>query len=495
MRTSAGNRLSIRALSVASVITFAALVAFLIAVISTTAIRASHARLALEENTIASDVTVGLDRTLREYDRVANLWLISEDPDAQSTRAALESDARAQLITLQNYVGEPVEGQTLASLSSNVESYFQARRIAEAAAMTLEQKLRMLRPAFERTLESSERLRATNRADRLRSERALEAALSVQTRATLVCTGLLFVGLFAIVLGAREWVQRPILELQGAIRRFANGDKMARAKGGRLVETKELAARFNELTETIAQNRRDQLAYLAAVAHDLRGPLTAAKMLAQLIERAEAARTPASFRRLDQQHDRLTRMIEDLLDAARIEAGELELRLVPFDAREPVRNIAELYAQTTATHELSVEVPNEPVVVLGDVLRFEQVLSNLLMNAIKYSPGGGRVGVTLQPRAGEAELAVSDHGIGIAAEELPRLFQPFRRLARAKDAIPGAGLGLSSVRRIVDAHHGRIAVESAQNVGTTVRVIFPLAEGARPSPPAKKPDAPRAEPR
>ena len=109
--------------------------------------------------------------------------------------------------------------------------------------------------------------------------------------------------------------------------------------------------------------------------------------------------------------------------------------------------------------------------------RIEQVLGNLLSNAIKYSPGGGQVQVSLTVRGGVAEILVSDRGVGLDADELAKLFDPFQRMGRP-EAIPGTGLGLSVVKRIVEAHGGEVGVRSARGRGTTFTITLPALETA-----------------
>ena len=166
-------------------------------------------------------------------------------------------------------------------------------------------------------------------------------------------------------------------------------------------------------------------------------------------------------------------MIDDLLDATRIEAGQLELRFEKVDARAIVRDVFELFETSSAKHELWLEVPSDEVPLQCDPLRVEQVLTNLVSNAVKYSPGGGRVVMALEPRREAVLFRVSDCGLGIPEDELPYIFEPFRRSNSSRNGIAGVGLGLSVARRIVEAHHGRIHISSTQGQGTVVEVNLP----------------------
>jgi signal transduction histidine kinase len=135
-----------------------------------------------------------------------------------------------------------------------------------------------------------------------------------------------------------------------------------------------------------------------------------------------------------------------------------------------LREILQLFDGTLTDRPLSVRVPDRPVPIRCDRGRLEQVLTNLLSNALKYSPAESAVEV----RGGEAVFRVTDHGIGIDPRDLPRVFEPFRRVGLSRETVLGVGLGLFVVRRIVEAHGGRIEAESQPGQGSTFRVFLPL---------------------
>jgi signal transduction histidine kinase len=237
---------------------------------------------------------------------------------------------------------------------------------------------------------------------------------------------------------------------------------------------REAIEAFNEMTTALRMQRAAQLAYLGGVAHDLRNPLSAVSMALELVrtEPSEEQRANA-VELVDRQVARLARMVGDLLDATRIEAGQLELHTTPVELRALCREVVDLYRATARGQEIAVRAPEEPVVVDADPLRVEQVIGNLVSNAIKYSPRGGPIDVVVRGDAAHAVLEVSDRGIGMSREQIADLFVPFRR--SAKDVAPGVGLGLSVVLRIVRAHGGSIEVESELGAGSTFRVTLPLA--------------------
>lgn len=492
-----GRGLSLRAISLISLVVFGLLVFGLAAGLLITSRFVWRATEKVELDTQAISLTEEIDQTLREHSRLGNLWVATLEHQVDVTRSALESDMRRLLIEIQGHPSTSAEeARLVATLSGDVSAYLAERAALEAAGLPLDEIVRRLRPAIDRALTSSSSLRRVNQENLSQTKLAADRALRFQYDLVLVAAVVTVIGLALVSLGVRWLVVQPVLDLAAVVRRFQAGDTEAKAKDGPLREMRHLAAAFNEMVDTITGARRDQLTFLAAVAHDLRNPLSGLKILVQSLERAPTAATPERFRRLDRQLDRLARMVGDLLDATRIESGQLELRLEDFDLRDTARAMVDLYAPTTTTHEVILKVPEEPVIIHADPLRIEQILSNLLSNAIKYSPGGGRVEVLVKAVDGQAELSVSDRGVGIPAEDFPSLFQPFRRRPSTA-AIPGIGLGLSSVRRIVQAHGGHIEVESEPDAGSTFRVWLEAREGGEVERrlAGAQPEPPRPEPR
>jgi signal transduction histidine kinase len=181
------------------------------------------------------------------------------------------------------------------------------------------------------------------------------------------------------------------------------------------------------------------------------------------------------------------------VDVARIEAGRLTIERSPVDLCEIAREVAALYAPTSDRHELVLRLPSQPLCISCDATRVRQVLGNLVLNAIRYSPSGGLVEVALEAEHGEVTLSVSDEGIGIPAEMIEKAFRPFW-LAPAEQPGPrGAGLGLAICRGIVEAHGGHVDIESEQGIGTTVRVVLPASDrgvaalGSTPARPGQSP--------
>jgi len=292
---------------------------------------------------------------------------------------------------------------------------------------------------------------------------------------------LLLLGMVALLYWVRRAVMKPVAQIRQAMRRFASGRKRTRASETGPAELREVARTFNEMANSLARQQEDQLTFLAGVAHDLRNPLSALKMSAALVtpeREVSPERIQKTFALVRRQVARLDRMVGDLLDATRIEAGKLELQLEERDARELARSVVELYQASGASHELRLVLPEAPVPLFCDGTRIEQVLNNLVSNALKYSPAGSSIEVVVAREDEQALLCVSDQGIGLSNEERRCLFAAFKRGSGARERAPGAGLGLSVARRIVEAHGGRIDVESQPGKGSVFRVRLPLARTA-----------------
>src|SRR5438067_2415521 len=233
-----------------------------------------------------------------------------------------------------------------------------------------------------------------------------------------------------------------------------------------------------------SQHRRLQDEFLALASHELRTPLTAIKgyldLVQPLLQRSGADEHLALYVTKAQHHvRRLVALVSDLVDVTRMQSGKLTLDPAPLEvgalaaqAVETARGLAQ-----EPTHPLTLDAPAEPLWVRGDAGRLEQVLLNLLTNALKYTPPTTRIAVRLRRLGGEVALAVQDDGPGIAADQVPHLFARFYQVARPEGAPrSGLGLGLFICHELVTAHGGRLEVQSTEGVGTTFTVWLPLLD-------------------
>lgn len=180
--------------------------------------------------------------------------------------------------------------------------------------------------------------------------------------------------------------------------------------------------------------------------------------------------------RITQQAQRLSRLIEQLLDVSRLQQGQFVIEPTSTDLAALVAQVVDDVRATQppdTRHPIAVQRPDAPVLIMGDPHRLEQVLQNLLSNAVKYSPQGGQVQVRVGQTATDTVVEVSDQGIGIPAAAQAQLFEPFFRASNVGTQASGFGLGLHIVCEIVQRHGGRIEVESTEGRGSTFRVVLP----------------------
>ncbi|NTU80067.1 MAG: hypothetical protein HGA45_11790 [Chloroflexales bacterium] len=243
--------------------------------------------------------------------------------------------------------------------------------------------------------------------------------------------------------------------------------------------------------------------FLSVASHELKTPLTALSGNAQLLKRRIAGSdrlTPAEQRNVDaivEGSRRLRKLVDELLDHTRLQEGRLLLEPQYLDLGDLVAHVATEIRPTLTRHTLAVYRVPEALPIIGDPLRIEQVLLNLIGNGIKYSPSGGLIEVRLEYAEPWAVLEVCDQGIGIPAAALPLLFEQFYRASNAIDMhIAGMGIGLYVVKAIIERHGGTIRVSSTEGQGSTFRVCLPLAEATPPlSAPAHQSDPPVPLPR
>jgi signal transduction histidine kinase len=282
----------------------------------------------------------------------------------------------------------------------------------------------------------------------------------------------------------------PLRRLTEASRALAEGDLSQRVStdevGAGSVELAELATQFNTMADRVEESveiiRRDRdrsRDFLADVSHELRTPIAALRTFNELLK-GQAGADPADRAEFlesgGQQIDRLDWLATNLLELSKLDSGLVLLELRPDDLRAAVEDAVE-QAEGTAKKRgvtLTLNLPDQPVRIRHDPQRIGQVVTNLVLNAIKFTPRGGSVDVGLEPAEGGARIDVSDSGVGIDASEMPHIFERFYRGSRANEARgSGSGLGLAIVRSIVDMHGGSIEVESSVGKGSRFSVMLP----------------------
>jgi signal transduction histidine kinase len=285
-------------------------------------------------------------------------------------------------------------------------------------------------------------------------------------------------------------ISRPISKLAVASAALAKGDYSQRIEVDGQDEVATLTAQFNEMAAEVGRAHQMQRDFIANVSHDLKTPLTSIQGFSQAILDG-AVRDDAGYRQaagiINTEAQRMTRLVAELLTLARLESGLHSLELHPVDLGEALTQLA-LAMQPQAREAgvtLSARLLVQQAPVLADADKIKQALGNLVDNALKHTPAGGKVTLEMSRIPGGVLVKVVDTGKGISPEELPRVMERFYQIdkARSTGGLPNAderriGLGLAIAREIVNAHRGGITIESTMGVGTTVLVSLP-AEPAK----------------
>lgn len=217
--------------------------------------------------------------------------------------------------------------------------------------------------------------------------------------------------------------------------------------------------------------------FVSVVSHELKTPVALIKGYVGTLRRKdvswESEIVQDSLQVIEEEADRLTELIENLLDASRLQAGGFSLNLAEIKIDQMAREAADRVQSSTELHEIITQFPSDFPTIVGDQNRLEQVFVNLLENAVKYSPGGGEIRVSGQIRSKQIIVCVQDQGSGISREDIPHVFDRFYRSDDAARNTQGAGLGLYLSRAIIEAHNGRIWVEPRSDKGTRICFSIP----------------------
>jgi signal transduction histidine kinase len=247
--------------------------------------------------------------------------------------------------------------------------------------------------------------------------------------------------------------------------------------------TRELATalgKLDEKTRELEAASNHKSAFLADMSHELRTPLNAISGFSQVLRKqllGEINDKQAEY--LDDilsSARHLLSLIDDVLDLAKVEAGQIELEVMPFSLREALERGAVIVRERATRKDVRISVSSDPGVdvVMGDERRIRQVVFNLLSNAVKFAPAGSTVDVAATRVDGVVRVSVSDSGPGIAPEDQARIFEEFQQAAAGREQHEGTGLGLALSRRLVELHGGQIWVDSEVGRGSTFAFTLPM---------------------
>lgn len=304
---------------------------------------------------------------------------------------------------------------------------------------------------------------------------AVTEALFISTTAALVSA--IIVSLFV-----SRRVVTPIRQMMQASQRIADGRYQERVDVAGQDELGQLAHSFNQMAETLEQTESMRRDLIANVAHELRTPLTSIKGYMEGMMDGVLPAEPDTFQQIYHEADRLQRLVNDLRELSRVEAGAFELKRRPL----LVNNLIEQTAARLRPQfdEKGVILKVDPYAnlpfVLADEDRLSQILLNLVGNALQYTPANGTVTISAQSYTPQLLISISDTGLGIPAEHLPHIFNRFYRVDKSRSrAGGGSGIGLTITRHLVEAHGGHIRAESpGSGQGSTFSFTLPLAPNA-----------------
>jgi signal transduction histidine kinase len=278
-----------------------------------------------------------------------------------------------------------------------------------------------------------------------------------------------------------RWVAAPLKRLAGAARSVAAGHYQQRLPPEGPAEVESLASDFNQMVERVRSTQQGQRDFVANVSHEMKTPLTSIQGFAQAILDGTASDSTAQQHAASVIHEesgRLTRLVDDLLDLARLDAGQVTFARAEVDLNALVaRVIDRLSLRADGKRIQLVNGVHGLPVVTGDGDRLAQVLTNLMDNALKHTPAGGRVAVRGEARGTDVLIHVDDSGPGIPPDELPRIFERFYQVDKARRGGEGRGngLGLAISREIVQVHGGRLEAASAPGQGSRFTMTLPTA--------------------
>ncbi|MCL7453687.1 MAG: ATP-binding protein [Anaerolineae bacterium] len=290
-------------------------------------------------------------------------------------------------------------------------------------------------------------------------------------------------GIIAAIAASLFTTRRILLPIQAmthASQRISAGDYHERIDAPSQDELGEWATSFNQMAEALERTERRRLELIGDVAHELRTPLSGIKSSLEGLVDGVLPYEPDTFLGLQREVSRMQRLVHDLADLSRVEAGQVRLELRPVDFGELINAAAaRLHSQFEDKDvTLCLDVPQGLPRVAVDTNRMTQVLLNLLGNSLHYTPSGGQVGVRAWAERGELAVAVQDSGIGIAPEHMPHIFERFYRVDKSRSrAGGGSGIGLTIAQHLVEAHGGHLwAASPGPGQGSTFTFTLPRPE-------------------
>jgi two-component system sensor histidine kinase BaeS len=299
-------------------------------------------------------------------------------------------------------------------------------------------------------------------------------------RSAMVTTVTAAAGLAVLVAVIVAWVLSrrltvPLSQLIEAAESMKRGARDVRVGPvlGTPREMRNLGKTLDALADSLGHQEQLRRDFVADVAHELRTPVAVLQVNLEALLDGIVAQTPEQIESLHEEVLRLARRVEDLQSLAHADAAALSLHVRPCDLAKITGSAVDQLSHQVKTNNLDISCTLTPTAIEGDPVRLHQVITNVLVNACKYTPAGGHIHISVAQTAQHARLLVRDTGCGIAAEDLPRVFDRFWR-SNATPDIPGNGIGMAIVAQLVAAHGGNVDIQSTLGVGTQVTIRLPL---------------------
>ncbi len=435
--------------------------------ISTARLRAMSERVFTDARSLEADHLYELE-VLRQR-REDLLWRLTNEEDHRRQRDSALHQADMLIVNLRSHVTSSAE-MALMHLIEAKHQHFRSTALSDPPQTP--QQIAIGVGELLDVLHSHRELNSNQMQNTILASKNLGEEVT-RLSIGLIIVSILVLGTGAVVLWSR--IFRPTILLAQAADAFGQGDLQAHAPVLRQDEMGALNRTFNNMVEAIRNRERDRRDFIATVAHDTKSPLSVISMALQSLrdDATSAAKKNQYFGIIKRNVRQMQAMLDDLMDTIQIETGQLLIHREELDLSALAREVVYEQAEVWKSHWLHFG-GDDHCLIMGDAQKLERVILNLLSNAVKYSSGGSDVTIPVEARGATTLLIVKDKGIGMAPHDLERIFLPFTRLDRTRDLVRGVGIGLASVKRIVEAHGGSIDVQSEVDVGTIIEVSLPL---------------------
>jgi signal transduction histidine kinase len=270
---------------------------------------------------------------------------------------------------------------------------------------------------------------------------------------------------------------RPLVDMKRAAKRVSKGDYSTRVVIHSNDEVGQLASAFNQMSDAIQQEDERKREFLADVSHELRTPISYIKGYSEGLASGviKSRQEQEKYLKLiNREAGRMGKLVSDLLDLSKIDAGQFTLVRHPFPLAQFIEDFVQKYSQVLAEKQITFSVHLDPDIIIdADKGKIEQILQNIMDNAVRYTDTDGTITIKLKKHSYGASVEISDNGIGIPAEDLKKITERFYRVNKARSrSNGGTGLGLAIAEKLITLHYGKIEIESELGKGTIVRLLF-----------------------